>query len=64
MSNRYVYQLTETLILNSPKRETVERDLGVFRSLSVAENFLREYLKKRKSFLSTLLLRRQMFTYK
>ena len=50
MSNRYVYQLTETLILNSPKRETVEHDLGVFRSLSVAENFLREYLKNGKFF--------------
>ena len=50
MSNRYVYQLTEPLILNSPKRETVEHDLGVFRSLSVAENFLREYLKNGKFF--------------
>ena len=50
MSNRYVYQLTETLILNSPMRESVEHNLGVFRSLSVAENFLREYLKNGKFF--------------
>ncbi len=50
MSNQYVYQLTETLILNSPRRETVEHDLGVFRSLSVAENILREYLKNGKFF--------------
>ncbi|WP_295680474.1 hypothetical protein [uncultured Fibrobacter sp.] len=50
MSDRYVYQLTETLILNSPMRESVEHNLGVFRSLSVAENFLREYLKNGKFF--------------
>ena len=40
MSNRYIYQLTETLITNSSTFETVEHDLGIFRSLTMAENIL------------------------
>ena len=46
MSNRYIYQLTETLITNSSTFETVEHDLGIFRSLTMAENILKDYLKK------------------
>ena len=50
MSNRYIYQLTETLITNSSTFETVEHDLGIFRSLTMAENILQDYLKNGKFF--------------